>query len=437
MWFYIPSASAPDLRDLSSRSTLRALASSSQSCTLSTKSPSPKSLRLALKRGRFPRLRSGLTSKQSALRRSANTYADGCAANGSDCSARDIPVSRGAAPVSAVVETIRATFGPGLLTRLISIAPRSSGSRMSQRTLFTDSATSVEISRTEAIAFRRAYGRRLRLALRTSGSDCSSLGWMTPRCATGAYTRDSGDPGRERLSLEGEAQNWSTPGGMGGGTVSRGGERKGELLLVGEAINWPTPVANDDQKTPEAHLRMKQRMGERDGTGSNRTMITSLNVAAQAWTTPQAHDVRKRSKGQTSGKLNDAGNRCLHTDATTFQPWGTPRASDYKGADSNGHHIAKNYLTGHAEQEFQHGHPPETTPPAGEPSSMQPPGSPPPSLKRKLNPDFVEWLMGFPNGWSASFSSSGTIVCGPAEMESWRSRQRGLLCSYLRRISRI
>ncbi len=43
------------------------------------------------------------------------------------------------------------------------------------------------------------------------------------------------------------------------------------------------------------------------------------------WTTPQAHDVRKRGSGQTSGATNsNAGNRCLATDAET---WATPRVS--------------------------------------------------------------------------------------------------------------
>lgn len=59
---------------------------------------------------------------------------------------------------------------------------------------------------------------------------------------------------------------------------------------------WPTPVANDDNKSVEAHLRMKQRMGVRDGTGSNRTAITSLQVMSKmtvcfaSWASPRAHD---------------------------------------------------------------------------------------------------------------------------------------------------
>jgi hypothetical protein len=42
----------------------------------------------------------------------------------------------------------------------------------------------------------------------------------------------------------------------------------------------PTPVANDDNKSPEAHLAMKRRLSEADG--SNRTQITSLQVLAKA-----------------------------------------------------------------------------------------------------------------------------------------------------------
>jgi hypothetical protein len=44
---------------------------------------------------------------------------------------------------------------------------------------------------------------------------------------------------------------------------------------------WPTPCANEDNKSPDAHLAMKTRMGERDGTLANRTAITSLQVMAK------------------------------------------------------------------------------------------------------------------------------------------------------------
>lgn len=54
---------------------------------------------------------------------------------------------------------------------------------------------------------------------------------------------------------------------------------------------WPTVVKQDDGKTPEAHLRMKQNM-----PGGPRSAITSLTVMAKVqWPTPAARD----AKGQT------------------------------------------------------------------------------------------------------------------------------------------
>lgn len=46
---------------------------------------------------------------------------------------------------------------------------------------------------------------------------------------------------------------------------------------------WPTPVANDDNKSIEAHLAMKARM-----KGGQRKTITSLNVAVKMWPTPDS-----------------------------------------------------------------------------------------------------------------------------------------------------
>ena len=45
---------------------------------------------------------------------------------------------------------------------------------------------------------------------------------------------------------------------------------------------WGTPTARDDQKSPEAHLAMKARMG------GGRTQPTSLTVQAKMWPTPTA-----------------------------------------------------------------------------------------------------------------------------------------------------
>ena len=85
---------------------------------------------------------------------------------------------------------------------------------------------------------------------------------------------------------------------------------------VAQVSGWPTPTAQPDGKTPEAHLAMKQRMGERDGSGANRTQITDLQVMAKT-----AGPVRITADGQmltgssaemeSGGQLNPAHSRWL------------------------------------------------------------------------------------------------------------------------------
>lgn len=68
--------------------------------------------------------------------------------------------------------------------------------------------------------------------------------WMTPRVSTGGYTRDRGDPEKERLTLEGQARFWCTPSVAisTGGQSSRSGDRQGEELLTGQARSVVTDL---------------------------------------------------------------------------------------------------------------------------------------------------------------------------------------------------
>lgn len=88
---------------------------------------------------------------------------------------------------------------------------------------------------------------------------------------------------------------------------------------------WPTPVAQPDGKTPEAHLAMKKRMGERDGTGANRTAITDIAVMAQlaGWPTPTTRD-HKDSTSEASGVPINA----LLGRAVWLAGWPTPCSQD-------------------------------------------------------------------------------------------------------------
>ena len=125
---------------------------------------------------------------------------------------------------------------------------------------------------------------------------------------------------------------------------------------------WPTPVANDDNKSPEAHLAMKARMGE----------ITSLQVMAKTvipsgWRSPNLVDAKggnRLGKGQVQlchqvplvgwptpvSSLADKGVRSLEggpreamrnkgpdlAAVACLTGWATPRANKRGLPDSHG-----------------------------------------------------------------------------------------------------
>lgn len=112
-----------------------------------------------------------------------------------------------------------------------------------------------------------------------------TAGWPTPQAfdsTGGGQPRPLRYKGTSASASTGLEKGWRSPSasdGEGGVMEIRDGANARYKLRdeAHLASGWPTPVANDDNKSPEAHLAMKQRMGERDGTGVSRT---ALNMAA-------------------------------------------------------------------------------------------------------------------------------------------------------------
>jgi len=395
-WLYIPSLSAQVCADLNSASTLLALEHSSQSCTVSGKPASPKSLRLALKRGRFTRLRFGLTCEPSVMGLFASMLADDAILKESDCSLRDIRVNHSPSPASVAAETIRDTFGLSLWTRLIAIARRCAFLRTSQATFGWGSEPSDEISKSEATRFRRAYSRRLKLVRRTSDYDSSSSPWMTARTSRGQYTRDNGDSMQERLTLEGQSQNWPTP----------------DAALMN---NRETPETFEARRTA---LAVKHRNG--NGAG------TPLGMSVLQWPTPCTGE-SLTGHGRRGGKSRNGrqSGQSLEAIARAAGPsFPTPKSSDTSSGQVSPTTLAKNSrpLT---EIACQHGRQPDPTPTDGKQCLSDGQNSHPQS--RKLNPAFVEWLMGLPLGMTGSECSAIPL---------YLNVRRQLLSNYLQRITR-
>lgn len=223
---------------------------------------------------------------------------------------------------------------------------------------------------------------------------------------------------------------------------------------------WPTPMAGTPAQNGNS------------AAGNSDFSRKAEELARAMWTKPQAHDVRMRGAGQTSGATgSNAGNRCLATDAAL---WGTPRASDAEkggpnmafGAggtplpaqaaqwpmpasrDSKGENSPDHLTNGtgrlHMDQlpnAVAHGwhRPDPETAPHGPPSSdprhtwrrlrrlvisthgravwrrMAANGG-----KRRLNPNFVSWLMAWPIGHPS-------CVCSEMEFSRWLRDMRGAL----------
>lgn len=116
------------------------------------------------------------------------------------------------------------------------------------------------------------------------------------------------------------------------------------------------------------------------------------------------YDMKLNAKGRRIPKKGKTDHSVNLED--TARLWGTPRASEWKGTDPPGsashkHRLDRHYLD--AQSEDFHHRPMIEKP--GQKSSENDPTS-----HRRLNPKFVEWLMGWPEDWIElhSFVSSET-----------------------------
>ena len=134
---------------------------------------------------------------------------------------------------------------------------------------------------------------------------------------------------------------------------SKGNHEKPVLTLTGAVKTmWPTPTARDCKcANSMEHLT-------RDTGGKNHT--EQLANAVKLFATPQARDYRS---GQAERWINPERSQNLNDQVKLFT---TPCAADAKGSTGGNNH--RSLRT---------------------------------DVQGQLNPDWVEWLMGFPTGWTS------------------------------------
>lgn len=191
----------------------------------------------------------------------------------------------------------------------------------------------------------------------TSGrSSCESFAKYGP---DGSWRKTC--QGYSQVTLDGSLEEcsgtWPRAGMTRNGTAYR---RQPLALLTGGIASgsWPTPCAEDAKNVPY----------QKGDNGKRYPMFLGAVAPDRMWPTPRAEYDSGRHRGQPD---------TLHSAVKT---WPTPTARDWK--------------SGKGKTQVDRGRSP------GSASLSEANGG-------SLNPDFVEWLMGYPRGWTVC-AASGT-----------------------------
>lgn len=211
----------------------------------------------------------------------------------------------------------------------------------------------------------------------------------------GELPREYADPSEVKGAAEALLDLLPTPSTMGGGERTRGGDRSDELLLPGVAEQlMPTPSAHD---------------GTAGGDLPSRAGGPSLGEAAKLMPTPKADDGRAGSPGNKGS----SGDLTLPSAALELMPTPDAQMGGAGGRSGDPEHrrdTGRTVTINEVAQSLKNWGPYEAAirrwervlgreaPWATEPS--------PRSKKGRLSPRFVEWMMGWAEGWVTALSLS-------------------------------
>lgn len=260
--------------------------------------------------------------------------------------------------------------------------------------------------------------------------------WFTPDCPNGGRAMPKGmsmtgrkeDGTKGQVGLANQAQLWTTPQAhdvspRGSGQVPTA--KAGNACLARDAMNWPTPMAGKSARNGNS-------------AAGNNDFTRKVDAILETWGTPRTSDGERGGPNQTFG----AGGTPLPSQAAN---WPTPSAMQDTKGDADIGAIAKRELDnrqiGLAHRARLFSRPDPATIQRGLPSWQWRPISRQllrsvtshvalTSLrrwlrrggwrKRRLNPIFVGWLMGWPKGHAL-------CACSATEWSRWQRHMRGAL----------
>lgn len=169
----------------------------------------------------------------------------------------------------------------------------------------------------------------------------------------------------EPVTSENESLSWATP--VAGNCK---GEASNNRDLCRDAKNWPVNPVADYHINRDLNRRLwnTPTACEDEGTGIRTRGTPKLKGQAKQWSTPCAQENDRKN---TTGPWMQLSRQ--------VKPWPTPTAIDAE----------KTYDDRGSLGTVSHGH-----------LAQRDPGSVSPGNYGQLNPRFVQWLMGFPEGWT-------------------------------------
>lgn len=258
--------------------------------------------------------------------------------------------------------------------------------------------------------------------------ESASSSWPSPHASA---SKGAGERNPDKgLNIQTVATSWASPQARLGDNrrspqAKRWGceKRHGGWNLDDQvAALWPTPSAalTNDGEEPETFMARQNRLKEKGINGNGAGMPLTVAAKLSTWPTASARDWKS---GDASAATMERNARPLNE---VVEQWGTPSTMDAKGRaytrDGGEESKERMALVGQAES-FR------TTlqDPVNENSGQ--PSLPNTRTLLRLAPEFVEWLMGWPIGWTIPAPGSeqlGQTGCGPPEMgwSRWLPRQR-------------
>ena len=258
-------------------------------------------------------------------------------------------------------------------------------------------------------ALRQACSQRRKSAHLINENDSSS--WPTARVSSANAPCQSeiakGDP---RRRLEVSVITWATPNTMDhlpprspeamermlGPEGARAGRTRPSNLR--EQILWPTPRAQKTSSENPETWQKRQQAGQ--------VSTPPLAMAAAMWLTPRAQETEE--KQETFLKRNgDRTDRCYGSLTAQAKVWPTVTTQDAKN-NAGPSQFRRNTKPLNVEACLHS---------RSSPQGQKATGAASPKV---LNPQFVEWLMGWPIGWT-EFAPVETVSC------RWLPLMRGAL----------